>query len=168
MVPNIYFGSVSFFYNCTYLYTDGCTETSLLPGLFWLRTVGTASSLCSQALPAGAPPCGAPPCRGSPAWELRLADFCGCSTRARQLRLPGSVLEMHRLSCFTASRSGIESYVFYIGRWIIYYWNQQGSPVLVHFYKYLFDSCSVQNLSVILFEFKEHLCIEGKEWKRMK
>ena len=46
--------------------------------------------------------------------------------------------------------------------------NQQGSPVLVHFYKYLFDSCSVQNLSVILFKFKEHLCIEGKEWNRMK
>ena len=45
---------------------------------------------------------------------------------------------------------------------------QQGSPILVHFYKYLFDSYSVQNLSVLLFKFKECLCIEGKEWKRRK
>lgn len=117
---------------------------------FLVEDSGDCSSLRLTGSSLASSSCGAPPYRGSLLGELRLADFCGCSTRAKFNWGSQAQYSKYRLSCFTASRSGIESVSSTLAGGL-FATELTGSPVLVHFYKYLFDSCSVQNLSVSFF-----------------
>lgn len=153
MVPNIYFGSVFFFtIVCIYILTAALGLHCCLGFSGW----GQWQLLFLAArrlLPAGAPLLGSSGSRTSVAAAHGLGNW---GSRAQYLRRTGLVAPWHL-------DQGSNPCLLH---WQVDYLplKQQGSPILVH----LFDGYSVKNLSVLLFKFKECLCIEGKEWKRMK